>query len=63
MSDLSNPFSEEDADDPDADLNLWSGLPTPILRLAEVSLSFHVLSSASVVRSACCKHIRVVTFA
>ncbi|KAI0247904.1 hypothetical protein BJV78DRAFT_1241630 [Lactifluus subvellereus] len=35
MSDLSNPFSEEYADDPDADLNLWSWLPTPVLRLAE----------------------------
>ena len=64
MSDLSNPFSEEYADDPDADLNLWSWLPMPVLHLAEVSLSFHAFYQAHYVgRSACCKHIRAVTLA
>jgi hypothetical protein len=38
MSDLSGPFSEECVDYPDADLKLWSWLPTPALRLAEVGL-------------------------
>ncbi|KAI0289581.1 hypothetical protein BC826DRAFT_1106930 [Russula brevipes] len=35
MSDLSGPFSEECVDFPDADLKLWSWLPTPAVRLAE----------------------------
>jgi hypothetical protein len=38
MSDLPDPFSEECADtDSDADLKLWSWLPTPTLRLVQVS--------------------------
>jgi hypothetical protein len=61
MSDLSDPFSEEYADDPDADLRLWSCLPTPVLRLAEVSLIHACHQARSVGRSACRKHVRVVS--
>jgi|SRR6266403_2079972 len=45
ISDLSEPFLEC-VDDPEADLNLSSWLPTPALRLARVSLSFHVFYCA-----------------
>ncbi|KAH9066843.1 hypothetical protein EDB87DRAFT_1588553 [Lactarius vividus] len=37
MSDLTDPFSEECADtDTDADLSLWSWLPTPVLHLVQL---------------------------
>jgi hypothetical protein len=40
MPDLPDPFSEEYTDtDTDNDLNLWSWLPTPALRLFQVSQS------------------------
>ena len=42
MSDLPDPFSGDHADySPDPDLRLWSWLPAPILRLAEVSLPLY----------------------
>jgi len=47
LSDLLDPFLEDDVGDPDYDLRLWSWLPAPAVCLAKVSPPILVFPSSA----------------